>query len=80
MHRKAKLASLLRLSRDGIQYVEHSEVTNGAIVFDHACRLGLEGIVSKRRDKPDHHGRSRTWLKVRNPASPAAKRIDDGTF
>jgi ATP-dependent DNA ligase len=41
-------------------------------VFEHACRLGLEGIVSKRRDMPYRHGRLRTWLKVKNPASPAA--------
>jgi ATP-dependent DNA ligase len=36
-----------------------------------ACRLGREDIVSKRRDAPYQHGRSRTWLKVKNPASPA---------
>jgi ATP-dependent DNA ligase len=46
----------------------------------HACKLGLEGIVSKRRDKPYQHGRSRARLKIKNPASPAAKRIEDGTF
>jgi ATP-dependent DNA ligase len=80
MNRKATLASLLRRSRDGIQYVEHIEATDGRAVFDHACKLGLEGIVSKRRDKPYEHGRSRTWLKVRNPASAAAKRIEDGSF
>jgi len=32
------------------------------------------------RDMPYQHGRSRAWLKVKNPASPAAKRIEDGTF
>ncbi len=73
--RKAMLGSLLRRSRDGVQYVEHIEATDGATVFEHACKLGLEGIVSKRRDKPYQHGRSRMWLKVRNPASPAAKRL-----
>ena len=31
---------------------------------------GSEGIVSKRRDAPYQHGRSRTWLKTKNPASP----------
>jgi bifunctional non-homologous end joining protein LigD len=49
-------------------------------VFEHACRLGLEGIVSKRRDMPYRHGRSRTWLKVRNPASAAAMRIEVARF
>jgi ATP-dependent DNA ligase len=36
---------MLRRSHDGIQIVEHIEA-----VFEHACKLGLEGIVSKRRD------------------------------
>jgi ATP-dependent DNA ligase len=51
-NRKATLASLLRRSRAGIQLVEHIEADDGGTVFDHACRLGLEGIVSKRRDAP----------------------------
>ncbi len=75
--RKAALAKLLRRSHDGIQIVEHIEAEDGATVFAHACKLGLEGIVSKRRDKPYRHGRSRDWLKIKNPASPAAKRIED---
>ena len=40
----------------------------------------LEGIVSKRRDMPYRHGRSREWLKIKKPASPAAKRIAHGSF
>jgi hypothetical protein len=35
------------------------EASNGATVFEHACKLGLEGIVSKRRDAPYEHSRSR---------------------
>jgi hypothetical protein len=35
--------------------------------------LGLEGIVCKRRDAPGRSGRSNTWLKVKNPASPAVR-------
>jgi hypothetical protein len=46
----------------------------------HACRLGAEGIVSKRRDAPYRSGRTRTWLKVKNPKSPAVMRIEDGTW
>jgi ATP-dependent DNA ligase len=78
--RKATLASLLRRSRDGIQLVEHIEAVDGRTVFEHACKLGLEGIVSKRRDSTYQPGRSRMWLKVKNPASPAAKRIEEGSF
>jgi len=76
----AALASLLCRSRDGIQMVEHIEAADGGTVFAHACRLGLESIASKRRDRPYEHGRSRAWLKIRNPVSAAAKRIEEGTF
>jgi bifunctional non-homologous end joining protein LigD len=36
--------------------------------------MGLEGIVSKRRDRPYRSGRSPDWLKVKNPAAPAVRR------
>ncbi len=54
--------------------------TDGATVFEHACRLGLEGIVSKRRDSTFQPGRSRMWLKVKNPASPAMQRVWEERF
>jgi hypothetical protein len=37
--------------------------------------LGLEGIVSKRRDLPYRSGRCKAWIKIKNPASPAVLRI-----
>jgi bifunctional non-homologous end joining protein LigD len=40
----------------------------------------LEGVVSKRRDLPYLSGRSKAWIKVKNPASPAVLRIQDGTW
>jgi bifunctional non-homologous end joining protein LigD len=40
----------------------------GAVVFAHACKLGLEGIVSKRVGSRYWSGRSRQWLKSKNPA------------
>jgi bifunctional non-homologous end joining protein LigD len=43
IYRKAALARLLHRSRDGVQLVEHIEAANGVIVFEHACKLGLEG-------------------------------------
>ena len=55
--------------------MEHIEAAEGATVFAHACKLGLEGIVSKRRGAPYQHGRSRAWLKTKNPASPAMTRV-----
>jgi ATP-dependent DNA ligase len=46
----------------------------GPTVFEHACRLGCEGIVSKRRGSRYAAGRSDLWIKVKNPAAPAALR------
>jgi len=40
-------------------------------VFRHACKLGFEGIVSKRLGSPYRSGRSRDWIKRKNPAAPA---------
>ena len=65
--------------RGGIVYNEHLD-GDGAMIFQHACRLGLEGVVSKRRDLPYRSGRAKSWLKIKNPKSPAALRIEDGTF
>ena len=46
--RKATLASLLRKSRPGVRLNEHLEHPDGALVFALACKMGVEGIVSKR--------------------------------
>ena len=48
--RKATLASVLAKARVGIRFNEHLEFDDGEAVFNHACRMGLEGIVSKRKD------------------------------
>jgi hypothetical protein len=45
--RKAKLARLLARASAGIVFNEHTD-EDAAVVFRHACKLGLEGIVSKR--------------------------------
>ena len=71
--RKHVLKWLLTKSHPGITYNRHFDV-EGAIVFHHACKLGCEGIVSKRLGSPYSSGRSRDWVKVKNPAAPAAKR------
>jgi bifunctional non-homologous end joining protein LigD len=46
----------------------------GEIVFREACKLGCEGIVSKRLGSPYRSGRSTHWVKVKNPKAPAVKR------
>jgi hypothetical protein len=47
---------------------------DGPDVFHHACMLGLEGIVSKRKDSRYRSGRSPHWIKSKNPNAPAVKR------
>ena len=56
-----------------IAYNEHLK-HDGPAVFEHACRMGLEGIVSKRLDSPYRSGPSKTWLKSKNPLSEAVRR------
>ena len=47
---------------------------SGDAVFRHACKMGLEGIVSKRLGSQYRSGRTKDWLKFKNPAAPAVKR------
>ena len=42
-----------------------------------ACKLGLEGIVSKRKESAYRSGRSPDWLKMKNSDAPAVKREDE---
>jgi ATP-dependent DNA ligase len=72
--RKAGLARLLRNAEPGLQLSEQIE-HEAAIVFGHACKLGLEGIVSKRRGSRYQSGRSSLWLKSKNPEAPAVRRL-----
>ena len=71
--RKATLASVLAKASPGIRFNEHME-GDGETVFRHACKFGLEGIVSKRKDSAYRSGRSPDWLKMKNPACSAVKR------
>jgi bifunctional non-homologous end joining protein LigD len=79
VERKELLADLLKRVKDGIELSDHIE-GDANVIFEHACKLGHEGIVVKRKDLPYESGRSKRWLKVKNPASPAMKRVEDGTF
>ncbi len=64
--RKAILERLLAAlpPASPIRYSEHLE-TDGPTVLAHSCRLGLEGIISKRRDLPHRPGRGDHWLKAK---------------
>ncbi len=72
-YRKRKLAKLVRRSQLGIVLNEHYE-GDGEIIFKHACKLGCEGIVSKRLGSLYRSGRSAHWIKVKNPKAPTVKR------
>jgi ATP-dependent DNA ligase len=68
----------LRRDADGLRLSEHIEQADAGALFDHACVMGLEGIVAKRRDRPYRSGRSPDWIKVKNPDAPAATRVIEG--
>jgi bifunctional non-homologous end joining protein LigD len=65
---------LLTRRTDGIFVAPFEEGEIGPDLFWAACNLGLEGLVSKRRDRPYRAGRSPHWIKVKNPNSSAMTR------
>jgi hypothetical protein len=71
--RKDRLAKLLHKPLNGVVPNAHY-VGDGAKVFREACKLGCEGIVSKRVGSHYRSGRSTAWLKTKNPAAPAVRR------
>jgi bifunctional non-homologous end joining protein LigD len=62
VERKAALARLLDKAAPELRYSEHFE-ENGEMVLRHACRLSLEGVVSKRANGKYRSGRGRDWIK-----------------
>ena len=71
--RKDQLAKLLHNPPHGIVLNAHYD-GDGAKVFREACKLGCEGIVSKRIGSLYRSGRSPHWIKVKNPDAPAVRR------
>ena len=67
--RKGTLTSILRQSRPGVRLNEHMEHPEGA----HACKMGLEGIVSKRLGSRYRSGRSPDWLKFKKSGSTSGE-------
>ena len=87
--RKATLASLLKRAAPGLRLNEHIEA-DGPTVFAHACKMGLEGIVSKRKTSPYRSGRSPKNgatigggglgpMKLTNPPGPQFEILVDGS-
>ena len=77
--RKARLTKLLANRTSGIVLNEHIEA-EGAAVFAAACRIGLEGIVSKHLELPYRSGRATCWIKTKNPQHPAMRRVREARW
>jgi bifunctional non-homologous end joining protein LigD len=72
--RKANLEGCWRAGRKVSSSIRSSGEI-GPDLFRAACRMGLEGLVSNRRDCPYQAGRSTLWLKVKNRKHPAIDRV-----
>jgi ATP-dependent DNA ligase len=72
--RKTNLERLLRGRPDGIFVNPFETGAIGPDLFRAACCMGLEGLVSKRSDRPYRRGRSKDWIKVKNRSHPAMSR------
>jgi ATP-dependent DNA ligase len=75
--RKTNLARLLARRPDGIFAAPFEQGEIGPDLFRAACNMGLEGLVSKRRDRPYRAGRTPDWVKVKNRLHPAMERVKE---
>ena len=75
--RKTNLARLLARRPDGIFVAPYGQGEIGPDLFRAACNMGLEGLVSKRVDRPYRGGQSPDWVKVKNRKHPAMERVKD---
>jgi bifunctional non-homologous end joining protein LigD len=75
--RKNNLARLLTRRVDGIFLSDFEQGEIGPDLFRHACLMGLEGLVSKHRDRPYRSGRSPHWIKVKNRTHHSIDRVKE---
>ena len=75
--RKNNLARLLARRPEGIFVSDFEQGEIGPDLFRQACKFGLEGLVSKRRDSTYRAGRSPNWIKVKNRQHPAMDRVKE---
>src|ERR1700746_3470749 len=73
--RKTNLDRLLARRPDGIFVAPFEQGEIGPDLFRAACDMGLEGLVSKHRDRPYQGGRSKHWVKMKNRKHPAMSRV-----
>ena len=60
---------------DSIHLAPFEQGEIGPELFRAACTMGLEGLVSKLKDRPYRPGRSPNWVKVKNRQHPASSRV-----
>ena len=77
--RKAALRKLLKHEPNGIQYVEHIE-GNGDAMFEAVCKLGLEGLVSKKLYAPYRSGPSKAGSRPRTRRPRQRYALSKGAF
>lgn len=75
--RKTNLARLLARRANGIFIAPFEQGEIGPELFEAACRMGLEGLVSKQSHRPYRAGRCAHWIKVKNRNHPAYTRVQD---
>jgi bifunctional non-homologous end joining protein LigD len=63
--RKARLSALVPPGKEAVLRLSEHIEGDGAAMVRSACQLGLEGIISKRRDRPYRSGRGEDWLKIK---------------
>src|SRR4051812_7857376 len=68
IERYSRLCDLLNDAPAALKLCEHVGDLDPATVFQHACRLGLEGIVAKKTGSIYRSGRCSSWVKVKNPS------------
>jgi bifunctional non-homologous end joining protein LigD len=75
--RKNNLARLLARRPDGIFVSDFEQGEIGPDLFRKGCEFGLEGLVSKHRERPYRAGTRASWVKVKNPKHPAMHRVKE---
>lgn len=63
--RRHLLEEMLKGFDGAIRISEEVETDNPGLMLEHACRLGLEGIIGKDRNSPYRSGRTGDWIKVK---------------
>src|SRR5438067_2445947 len=69
------LSGCWRAGPTALQFAPFERGEIGPDLFRAACRMGLEGLVSKHRDRTYRGGRQKHWIKVKNRSHPAMERV-----